>query len=433
SKLTSIGNEAFADCESLDRIFLPSALKSIGTGAFARTALKAVRLSSENSKFRVTDGILYDEKGTALLCYPPGKADESCRIPEGCVRVAREAFAGSKNLVRVFVPDTLTTLEEEAFADCTSLSYCRISAALTSIGAGAFRGTAVSRFIVDGKNKRLKSRDGVLLGNGELVAYPPQKDAAAYTLPEEVTVIGRDAFRGNPYLEQLTLPEGLNWIGEGAFSHCSALQSVSVPSTVSELGAKAFADCSSLTQVRFHPASEIDSIYEDTFRDCSALEQISLPAGVTYVGLYAFAGCAKLTDVTLPDGLVMIAEGAFAHCQSLQSMALPRTVETIGKEAFTDELNKLQVYYDTPAWRWALRHGVEAEILKEPIEVAERTDSQSLIMKVQEALNELGYNCGKPDGKIGRKTRAAIAAFRKDCGLEEAEEIDRALLDALGL
>lgn len=39
------------------------------------------------------------------------------------------------------------------------------------------------------------------------------------------------------------------------------------------------------------------------------------------------------------------------------------------------------------------------------------------IKKIQEKLNELGYDCGTPDGKIGKKTIAAIKKFQKDRGL----------------
>lgn len=39
------------------------------------------------------------------------------------------------------------------------------------------------------------------------------------------------------------------------------------------------------------------------------------------------------------------------------------------------------------------------------------------IKKAQEKLNELGYDCGTPDGKIGKKTTAAIKKFQEDKGL----------------
>ena len=55
------------------------------------------------------------------------------------------------------------------------------------------------------------------------------------------------------------------------------------------------------------------------------------------------------------------------------------------------------------------------------------------VKKVQQALNNAGYNCGTPDGIAGKKTYAAISSYQKDKGLAQTEQIDDALLQALGL
>ena len=60
------------------------------------------------------------------------------------------------------------------------------------------------------------------------------------------------------------------------------------------------------------------------------------------------------------------------------------------------------------------------------------TDKET-VKKVQQALNDAGYNCGTPDGIAGRKTAAAITQYRTDKGLEVSEIIDDALLEAMGI
>ena len=60
------------------------------------------------------------------------------------------------------------------------------------------------------------------------------------------------------------------------------------------------------------------------------------------------------------------------------------------------------------------------------------TDSDTL-QKIQEALNELGYDCGEPDGLTGGKTNDAIALYRKEHDLGEGEKIDEKLIEALGI
>ena len=52
---------------------------------------------------------------------------------------------------------------------------------------------------------------------------------------------------------------------------------------------------------------------------------------------------------------------------------------------------------------------------------------------VQEALTELGYDCGTPDGLTGRKSREAIQQYRLDHSLPTAAGVDLTLLGELGI
>lgn len=52
---------------------------------------------------------------------------------------------------------------------------------------------------------------------------------------------------------------------------------------------------------------------------------------------------------------------------------------------------------------------------------------------VQEKLNTAGFDCGTPDGVAGSGTKAAIQSFRETNGLENSEEIDAELFNALTL
>lgn len=60
-------------------------------------------------------------------------------------------------------------------------------------------------------------------------------------------------------------------------------------------------------------------------------------------------------------------------------------------------------------------------------------NDKDTVKKVQQALNDAGYNCGTPDGVAGKKTYAAISSYQKDKGLAQTHQIDDALLQALGL
>ena len=63
---------------------------------------------------------------------------------------------------------------------------------------------------------------------------------------------------------------------------------------------------------------------------------------------------------------------------------------------------------------------------------AEYTDSDT-VTKVQQALNDAGYDCGTADGIAGKRTRSAISSYQADHELEDTGSIDDALLASLGL
>ena len=64
-----------------------------------------------------------------------------------------------------------------------------------------------------------------------------------------------------------------------------------------------------------------------------------------------------------------------------------------------------------------------------PLAWAETDQTQ----QAQRLLGVLGFDAGTPDGKIGPRTRRAIAAFQHSNNLEVTRELDQATLAALGL
>ena len=68
-----------------------------------------------------------------------------------------------------------------------------------------------------------------------------------------------------------------------------------------------------------------------------------------------------------------------------------------------------------------------------PTALAAEYKDKATVKDVQQALNDAGYDCGKPDGAAGKKTKAAITAYQTDKGLEVTGVIDDALLEALGV
>jgi hypothetical protein len=187
------------------------------------------------------------------------------------------------------------------------------------------------------------------------------------SIPSSVTSIGRNAFYRCYELSQINFPEGLKSIGDNAFESCYALQDIPLPSQLTKLGNYAFYYCSKITNVTI-PAS-VTSIGRNPFRGCYNITRLIvasdnpiydsrdnsntiiktssnalitgcrttfIPQSVRSINSYAFEGCLGLKNIILPEGLVTIGESAFSRCTSLESIHIPSTVTSIGYRALSN-------------------------------------------------------------------------------------------------
>ncbi len=152
------------------------------------------------------------------------------------------------------------------------------------------------------------------------------------TVPDGVTVIGKDALCGLQGVTAVTLPESLKVINDGAFYGCSSLTSVTLPGGVERLGSCAFAQCGALNTIYLD--DKLTEIGNSAFWGCTSLESIDIPTGVTKIGYNLFGGCLSLTSVTLPDTVTELDERAFKECASLVHITLPESLLKIGNMAF---------------------------------------------------------------------------------------------------
>lgn len=116
-------------------------------------------------------------------------------------------------------------------------------------------------------------------------------------LPDGVTSIGNNAFNECYNLTSINLPNELTSIGNSAFSQCYNLTSISLPDGMTSIGIAAFADCRGLTSINLPKG--ITSIEDGAFFDCTSLISISLPDKLASIGMEAFGYCSNLEEISL--------------------------------------------------------------------------------------------------------------------------------------
>lgn len=181
SSLTKIGTEAFADCTSLTDVTIPKSLASLDAKSFSGcSSLTAYSVDPENTSYKAIDGVVFSADGATLVAYPAGAAASEYTVPDGTTSIAANAFANNANITAVIMPDSVSTIADRAFFYCSKLSSITFGSGLKTIGTDAFYGNACKTI----------------------------------TIPSGTTTIGAEAFTNSKSLTLLDIPSSVTSIAE---------------------------------------------------------------------------------------------------------------------------------------------------------------------------------------------------------------------------
>ena len=139
--------------------------------------------------------------------------------------------------------------------------------------------------------------DGFTICNGVLESYLIIGNKIV-TIPEGVTVIGENTFKGFASIEEIVLPQTLTSIMRNAFKGCRKLVKINFPESLSYIGEYAFHRCHALETVVL-PRS-VTKLRLGCFSCCENLKQVEMP-GVTKLSKQTFLLNEKLAYVMIPD------------------------------------------------------------------------------------------------------------------------------------
>ena len=334
NSVTSIGDWAFAYCESLTSVTIPNSVTSIGSIAFYYCeSLTSVVWNAKNCADFSDDSAPFNGVRSQITSITFG--DSVQHIP------AYMCY-GMINLTSITIPNSVTSIGDDAFHYCKSLTSIIVEDANSKYDSrencNAIIETATNTLIAGCQNTIIPNSVTSIGYRAFFRCY----SLTSITIPNGVTSIGRSAFEDCSSLRSITIPNSVTTIGSSAFYKCSSLTSVTIPNSVTSIGSIAFYRCSGLTSIIVEDAN---STY-DSRENCNAIIETAtntliagcqntiIPNSVTSIGDGAFSGCSSLTSITIPNSVTSIGGSAFFGCSSLTSVTIGNSVTTIEYAAF---------------------------------------------------------------------------------------------------
>lgn len=182
--VTEIGERAFCDCTSLEKLTIGGHVKTLKEHAFhGCTNLKTLVL----------------EEGVKTIKY--------------------QAFRDCRSLASVELPNSVTSIGKYVFQDCRNLQSVKLSDGLKNLLEGVFQNCKKLTDVKFGQN----------IGKIDCYVFLDCAALQQVTLPDRLEVIGWQAFSGCKQLQNVVFNKQLTGIGEYVFSRCASLLSVELP------------------------------------------------------------------------------------------------------------------------------------------------------------------------------------------------------------
>ncbi len=290
------------------------------------------------------DGVTITTIGASAFAHYRMELDKLTRviIPNSVVSIEPDAFCGCQSLREVVIPygvesigssaferncltslvipDSVTSIGNYAFSSCYNLKEVVLPNSIGSIGGDVF---------YDCPNLRYNEENGLrYLGNQTnkylYLLKSSSKNITTASVNEKCIVIGSYAFSECFDLVSVEIPDNIKTIGKYAFFRCENLANIMIPDSVKSIGESVFESCDSLKynikdNIKYLGNEQNPYVYLVDVIDIS-ITSISIDDNCKCIGEYAFYNCYDLTSIVIPSSVTSIGEYAFEQCYKLKDI-----------------------------------------------------------------------------------------------------------------
>ena len=288
NSVTYIGRYAFYNCSSLTSITIPNSVTSIGYYAFRScSGLTSIIVEDANSTYDSR------ENCNAIIETATNTLIAGCQntiIPNSVTSIGEGAFYDCTGLTSITIPNSVTSIGYSAFRSCSGLTSITIPDSVTSIGWDAFANTGIYNNESNWENSVLYISNCLIDAKGDI--------SDAYIIKEGTRLIGGGAFFECSSLTSITIPNSVTSIGNDAFRGCSSLTSITIPNSVKSIGDRAFYNCSGLTFIESLAEVPPTTLGTKVFYNVSTTIPIYVPCGT--VSAYQSSDWKDFTNIQEP-------------------------------------------------------------------------------------------------------------------------------------
>ena len=230
NSVRSIGDMAFERCRGLTSINIPNSVTEIGNHALdGCSGLTSIDIP--NSVITIGDYAFYVCTGLT-----------SVSIGNSVTAIGQRAFNHCTNLTSVVIPASVEWIGDEAFESCSGLTSITVAIGNSNYDSrdncNAIIETATNELIIGCMNTTIPNSVESI---GDR-AFSNCTNLTSIEIPNSVTSIGYRAFYDCRGLASIVIPNSVRYICGGAFAY-SGLTSIVIPNTVECIDGEVFVGC----------------------------------------------------------------------------------------------------------------------------------------------------------------------------------------------